>query len=225
MAIIEDITETPHSKEKEEEEEFFDTNEYQREELESLLKEANEYKTLGNQSFASADYPQAIAHYENALVICPPSLEKDRAVYFSNIAACHMKQGNMKEASEMCEQAITLDPHYTKARLRKAQANEKIGTASALSEALKQYQALSSLSVIDEYTKKETTKALRVLPGRIKVQAEKDREEVMGKLKDLGNTLLGKFGLSTDNFQFQQDPTSGGYSMNFVNSNGANTSA
>jgi hypothetical protein len=37
-----------------------------------------------------------------------------------------------------------------------------------------------------------------------------------GKLKDLGNSLLGKIGLSLDNFKAEQDPATGGYSIKFV---------
>lgn len=37
-----------------------------------------------------------------------------------------------------------------------------------------------------------------------------------GKLKDLGNNILGKFGMSLDNFKAEQDPATGGYSIKFV---------
>lgn len=36
-----------------------------------------------------------------------------------------------------------------------------------------------------------------------------------GKLKELGNTVLGKFGMSLDNFKAEKDPQTGSYSINF----------
>jgi hypothetical protein len=40
---------------------------------------------------------------------------------------------------------------------------------------------------------------------------------ITGKLKDLGNSILGKFGLSLDNFNFAKDPATGSYSVNMKN--------
>ena len=49
----------------------------------------------------------------------------------------------------------------------------------------------------------------------VKQRQEQMKEEVMGKLKDLGNNILGRFGMSVDNFKMVQDPATGGYSVNF----------
>lgn len=36
-----------------------------------------------------------------------------------------------------------------------------------------------------------------------------------GKLKDLGNTVLGPFGVSVDDFKAERDPSTGSYSISF----------
>lgn len=39
-------------------------------------------------------------------------------------------------------------------------------------------------------------------------------------LKGFGNTILGKFGLSLDNFKAEKDPSTGAYSVQFVQGGG-----
>ncbi len=54
--------------------------------------------------------------------------------------------------------------------------------------------------------------------GPSKVSCAKDRGIVdvcpyAGKLKDLGNTILGKFGMSTNDFECVKDPNTGSFSI------------
>ena len=42
------------------------------------------------------------------------------------------------------------------------------------------------------------------------------KDEALGKLKDLGNSILGNFGMSLDNFKMTQDPATGGWSVRFA---------
>lgn len=62
----------------------------------------------------------------------------------------------------------------------------------------------------------EAQKGVKTLPPRIEEEKERQKQELIGKFKSLGNMFLGKFGLSTDNFKMQQDPSTGSYSVNFV---------
>lgn len=36
-----------------------------------------------------------------------------------------------------------------------------------------------------------------------------------GKLKEMGNSILGRFGMSVDNFKAVKDPNTGSYSVSF----------
>ncbi len=46
---------------------------------------------------------------------------------------------------------------------------------------------------------------------------EKLKDEAMGKLKELGNSILGNFGMSLDNFKMTQDPNTGSWSIGYNN--------
>ena len=41
----------------------------------------------------------------------------------------------------------------------------------------------------------------------VEAKREEMKAEMIGKLKDLGNSILGNFGLSTDNFKAEKDET------------------
>ncbi|KAJ4296657.1 hypothetical protein N0V90_006705 [Kalmusia sp. IMI 367209] len=79
-----------------------------------LLLESNTEKTSANKIFTSGDYSSAIQGYEKALAVCPTYLEYDIAVLRSNIAACHLKLDEWKQAVESATQALealdTIEP-------------------------------------------------------------------------------------------------------------------
>lgn len=42
------------------------------------------------------------------------------------------------------------------------------------------------------------------------------KDEALGKLKELGNSILGNFGMSLDNFKMNQDPATGSWNIRLV---------
>lgn len=178
------------------------------EEKEEQKTQAQEYKERGNDYFKTSEYPEAMEFYANAIKICPDDFAKEKSVYHANRAACLVKLDQHKEAIEDCTKALDLNPDYMKVRLRRAQCYEH---EDRLEEALEDYQKVFDADRSSHVARE----ALMRLPEEIRVKHEKMKEEMIGKLKELGNVFLRPFGLSTDNFKLQQDPDTGGYSVNF----------
>lgn len=106
--------------------------------------------------------------------------------------------------------ALKRQPGYAKALLRRAQACENLAEWADLEQALKDYQAVQPLLPAgDSAAAQAVAQALQRLPRQISQAQEREKDVMMDKLRDLGNSVLGRFGLSTDAFQFQQSPGGG----------------
>lgn len=178
------------------------------EEKEERKQKSQKLKDKGNQLFREASYSEAITCYTQALEVCPLVYHKERAIMFSNRAACRMKEEKYVTAIKDSSKAIELNPHYMKAIVRRAELYEK---TEKLDEALKDHQRVLELDP-GQYASRAA--CLR-LDEEIKERNEKLKNEMLGKLKELGNMVLRPFGLSTNNFKLQQDPSSGSYSVQF----------
>ena len=103
----------------------------------------------------------------------------------------------------------------SKALMRRAKAKSEQGGWGNLQGAEDDYKLLARMPTLPPQDMKIVQAALSSLPPRINSAKDKEMGDMMGKLKELGNGLLKPFGLSTDNFQMEKDPNTGGYSMNF----------
>jgi len=137
-----------------------------------------------------------------------------RAVLNANIGACYVKLGDHKQAVAACSKALIDDPQYLKALQRRASSNEVIDSWSSLTAAQEDYNALLKLLPPTSPQIRDTERSLRLLKPRVEAAQKQETAEMMNKLKGLGNSILGNFGLSTDNFKFEPNGQ-GGYSMNF----------
>ncbi|KIL70642.1 hypothetical protein M378DRAFT_56382, partial [Amanita muscaria Koide BX008] len=146
-----------------------------------------------------------------------------RAVLNANIAACYVKLvsikpcsiGEHKEAVQACSQALLDDPEYVKALQRRASSSEAIGTWSSLTTAQDDYNTLLKILPESDRRRGEISAALHKLKPRLEDAQKRETTEMVDKLKGVGNSILGEFGLSTDNFQFVPNGQ-GGYSVNFT---------
>lgn len=110
--------------------------------------------------------------------------DAQRAIW-GNLGAVYAAQKKDKETVDACTKALTYDPTYIKALQRRATANERIGTWNALAAAQRDLTALLVLLPIDSPQRDSIHATLDKLAPRIKVQQDKEKDDVLGKLNKL----------------------------------------
>jgi len=198
-------------------------------------------KMIGNEYFARGAYEDAITAYTAALR-CIGAVDdavdasisrisaltrqcgegegegvevKDAraATYYANRAACFLKLRDYARASADATRAIAIDGAYTKAYARRAVAREALEDVEG---ALDDYKRVLERAPSDVAARDAVARLTPIVDAK----REEMKEEVIATMKNLGNSLLGNFGLSLDNFKAEKDPATGSYSINFINQKG-----
>jgi tetratricopeptide (TPR) repeat protein len=185
-------------------------SELQQQQQQYSLDDALAMKARGNAHFQAQEYESAIECYTSAIELAPPNA-CERAVFLANRAACYAKQQPCPAHESVvadCTAALEVQPDYTKALLRRAVAREAL---EQFEEGLQDARRALEL----EPGQREAAALVPKLEKAAADKLEKTKEEMMSKLKDLGNTVLGNFGLSLDNFKANQDPATGNYNISF----------
>ncbi|KAI5312435.1 hypothetical protein L3X38_041608 [Prunus dulcis] len=174
------------------------------------FEQANDVKLEGNRLFGSGQYEEALSQYVLALHLAPdmPLSVELRSICHANSAICFSKLGKYEDAIKECTKALGLNPSYMKALLRRAEAHEKL---EHFDEAIADMKKILELDPSNDQAKK----TIHRLGPLAEEKREKMKEEMIGKLKDMGNSLLGRFGMSVDNFKAVKDPNTGSYSLSF----------
>ncbi|KAH0790255.1 RNA polymerase II-associated protein 3 [Histomonas meleagridis] len=107
------------------------------EDSEDPKETAEEHRVKGNDYFKKKKYELAIKEYTAA-----QKLDPSNAIYFNNRSTAYYQISNFTEAERDATKAISLDPRYTKAFVRRALCREALGK---LELALQDFESANEL--------------------------------------------------------------------------------
>lgn len=176
--------------------------------IEKSLEAANVSKEEGNNYFRMKDYDGAISSYSSAITLCPTDDEnkESMSVFYGNRAAAYFSVEEYECVVDDCSSSLEINGDYIKVLMRRSQAYEKLTKPEdALVDAKKVLELDPSFPKISATVK------------RLEVECDdrmtKMKDEALGKLKSLGNSILGNFGMSLDNFNMKQDAATGSWNI------------
>jgi DnaJ family protein C protein 7 len=143
------------------------------------MKKLDRARTAANDMFRRGKYSDAVVAYTDALTIDPLN-KATNAKLLGNRAMARIKIKEFDEAKADCDQALKLDPLYTKARRTRAKAT---GESGDWEEAIKDWKTLVEENPNDT----ELNKELRNAELELKKSKRKDYYKILGVDKDAGD--------------------------------------
>ena len=170
----------------------------------------NERKNAGD-LYKNKEYIQALNIYSILLTDAKRAdLKEQCCILNCNKGICFNKLNDYDKALDSFKEALRYNKDYSKALCNKMLLLNK------KEEYLEAYEDFKRLKTLD-YNLWENYRNMEYgLAAKAEIQKKKMTDEMLGKLKDVGNTILGKFGLSLNNFQMTPNGQ-GGYSIQYNN--------
>lgn len=166
-------------------------------------------KEKANEAFKQENYEKALEIYDQAIDLTPPEETQDIAIFHNNRGICYQRLKRDSDAKGEFTKAVEMRPEYVKPRGFRMKILREEGE---FEQALEDAKRIEELDPMYPGIHKQVVE----LEKLHKEKFEKMKTEVIGNLKNLGNMVLGKFGMSLDNFKMNQNPD-GTYNIGYEN--------
>ena len=181
------------------------------EEKEEINKKIIDSRKEAGELYKAQKYIEALNMYSLLLKDAKRAkLNEQLVILYCNQGICFNKLNDKDKALESFSSALKLNDKYAKAL-----ANRML-RYNAKGDYIEAYDDFKRLKEIDQKLFSNYAHMEGDLCAKAEVKKKEMTDEMLGKLKEMGNSILGNFGISLDNFKMIPNGQ-GGYSIQYNN--------
>ena len=185
--------------------------ELSQEEKDSILQKIIDERKQAGELYKNQNYLEVLNIYSLLIKEAKRAKLKDQLVIlYCNKGICFNKLLEKEKALESFSKALEYDNNYSKALCNRMLLYNSKG------DYIEAYEDFKKLKEIDEKLWNNYSNMEYSLQASAEMKKKQMTNEMLGKLKDLGNSILGNFGISLDNFKMTPNGQ-GGYSIQYNN--------
>ena len=185
--------------------------ELSQEEKDSILQKIIDERKQAGELYKNQNYLEALNIYSLLIKEAKRAKLKDQLVIlYCNKGICFNKLLEKEKALESFSKALEYDNNYSKALCNRMLLYNSKG------DYIEAYEDFKKLKEVDEKLWNNYSNMEYSLQASAEMKKKQMTNEMLGKLKDLGNSILGNFGISLDNFKMTPNGQ-GGYSIQYNN--------